>query len=330
MPASTDDVQSLLIFARVVEAQSFTGGAARAGISKSVASSRIAALEERLGTRLLHRTTRRLTLTPDGLALYEHAAQMAAAADAAAATGASASPEPRGVLRVNAPVVFAQQYLVEPLAEYLELHPRVRVELLLADRMIDLVEEGIDVAIRISSRLRDSSLVGRKLAEDRTLVCASPAYLARRGTPLVPAELLHHDCLRYSLLESADEWRFRDGGEPKAGRQGKAGRAPKEPEASEARSFSVPIEARFHAQSGSVLREAALCGMGLAVLPSFMIARDLAAGTLVQVLAPYSFIRLTIQALYAPTRTLPGNVRAFIDLLSQRFRVPPWASASSD
>jgi len=306
MPASTDDVQSLLIFARVVEARSFTAGAARAGISKSVASSRIAALEERLGTRLLHRTTRRLTLTPDGLSLYEHAAQMANAADAAAATGAGVSAEPRGVLRVNAPVVFAQLYLVEPLAEYLARHPRVRVELLLADRMVDLVAEGIDVAIRISARLRDSSLVGRKLAEDRTLVCASPAYLARRGTPLTPGELIHHDCLRYSLLESADEWRFRDS-------------------TLEARSFSVPVEARFQTQSGSLLREAALAGMGLTVLPSFMVARDLAQGALVQVLAPYSFIRIAIQALYAPTRTLPGNVRAFVDLLSQRFRVPPWS-----
>lgn len=310
MPATTDDVLSLLIFARVVEAKSFTAGAARLGISKSVASARIAALEERLGTRLLLRTTRRLSLTTDGLALYEHAAQMAGAADAAAALGAGASPEPRGVLRVNAPVVFAQLYLVEPIAAYLQQHPRVRVELLLADRLVDLVQEGIDVALRISARLRDSQLVGRKLCEDHTLVCASPAYLARRGTPREPAELIHHDCLRYSLLEAADEWRFRVPAHGKG----------------ESRSFSVPVEARFHAQSGSVLREAALAGLGLAVLPSFMVARDLAAGTLVQVLAPYSFVRIAIQALYAPTRVLPGNVRAFVDLLSQRFRKPPWAA----
>jgi DNA-binding transcriptional LysR family regulator len=260
----------LLIFARVVEAKSFTAGAARLGISKSVASARIAALEERLGTRLLLRTTR----------------------------------------RVNAPVVFAQLYLVEPIAAFLEQHPRVRVELLLADRLVDLVEEGIDVALRISARLRDSQLIGRKLCEDHTLVCASPAYLARRGTPREPAELIHHDCLRYSLLESADEWRFRDPARPRG----------------ESRSFSVPVEGRFHAQSGSVLREAALAGLGLAVLPSFMVARDLAAGTLLQVLAPYSFVRIAIQALYAPARVLPGNVRAFVDLLSQRFRKPPWAA----
>jgi DNA-binding transcriptional LysR family regulator len=234
---------------------------------------------------------------------------MAGAADAAAATGAGASPEPRGVLRVNAPVVFAQLYLMEPIAAYLAQHALVRVELLLADRLVDLVEEGIDVALRISARLRDSQLVGRKLCEDHTLVCASPAYLARRGTPREPAELIHHDCLRYSLLEAADEWRFRD-----PARKG------------DSRSFSVPVEARFHAQSGSVLREAALAGLGLAVLPSFMVARDLAAGSLVQVLAPYSFVRIAIQALYAPTRVLPGNVRAFVDLLSQRFRKPPWAA----
>ncbi len=305
MLASTDDVQSLLIFARVVEAKSFTVGARRAGVSKSVASARIAALEERLGARLLHRTTRRLTLTTDGLTLYQHAAQLAQAADAAAATAAGVSPEPRGVLRVNAPVVFAQLYLVQPLAVFLEQHPRVRVELLLSDRMVDLVEDGIDVAIRISARLRDSSLVGRKLAEDRTLVCAAPAYLARRGTPGSPSELIHHDCLRYSLLEAADEWRFRG----------------------EGKSFSVPVEGRFHAQSGSVLREAALAGMGLCVLPSFMVASDLREGRLVQVLEPYSFIRIAIQALYMPARTLPGNVRAFVDLLSAHFRTPPWLGA---
>ena len=119
--------------------------------------------------------------------------------------------------------------------------------------------------------------------------------------------------MRYSLLASADEWRFREPGR----------------ERGEGRSFSVPVESRFQAQSGSVLREAALAGMGLAVLPSFMVARDLAAGALVQVLAPYSFIRVAIQALYAPTRTLPGNVRAFVDLLGQHFRVPPWAAPAA-
>jgi DNA-binding transcriptional LysR family regulator len=302
MAASTDDVLSLMVFARVVEAKSFTGGAARLGLSKSVASSRIAQLEERLGTRLLLRTTRRLSLTADGLALYEHAARMARAADDAAALGAGAAAEPRGVLRVNAPITFAEQYLCQPIARYLEAHPRVRVELVLSDRFEDLVAERVDVAIRVSARQRDSALVGRKLADDRSVVCASPVYLGRRGTPLAPEDLIHHDCIRYSLLDASDEWRFKSDG----------------------KSYSVPVVARFEAASGSVLRSAALAGMGLIVVPSFMVAADLASGALVQVLAPFSFVRLAVMAVYAPARVVPSNVRAFVDLLVAHFRSPPW------
>ena len=306
--ASTDDVLSLLVFARVVEAKSFTAGAARLGLSKSVASSRIAQLEERLGTRLLLRTTRRLSLTADGLALYEQAARMARAADDAALLAAGEATELRGVLRVNAPITFGELYLAEPVARYLEAHPKMRVELLLSDRFEDLVAERVDVAVRISGKLRDSTLVGRKLADDRSLVCAAPSYLARRGTPETPAELIHHDCLRYSLLAAEDEWRFKADGA----------------------SFPVPVSARFAAANGSVLRSAALASMGLAVLPSFMVAHDLAAGTLVEVLRDYSFVQIGVSAVYAPARVVPRSVRAFVDLLVAHFRVPPWRSGPTE
>jgi len=302
LAASTDDVLSLLVFVRVVEAKSFTAGAARLGLSKSVASSRIAQLEERLGTRLLLRTTRRLSLTADGLAVYEQASRMARAADDAAALAAGTPSEPRGVLRVNAPITFAELYLAQPIARYLEAHPRVRVELALSDRFEDLVAERVDVAIRISARQKDSTLVGRKLGDDRSVVCASQEYLARKGTPETPADLIHHDCLRYSLIDAADEWRFKSDG----------------------KSYAVPVESRFEAASGSVLRSSALAGMGLIVVPSFMVAPDLASGRLVQVLAPYSFVRLSISAIYAPARVVPGNVRAFVDHLVAFFKVPPW------
>lgn len=307
MPASTDDVLSLLVFARVVEAKSFTAGAARLGLSKSVASSRIAQLEARLGTRLLLRTTRRLSLTADGLALYEQAARMASAADDAALLAAGTPAEPRGILRVNAPTTFGEMYLAEPIARYLEAHPRVRVELSLSDRFEDLVAERVDVAIRISAKLEDSTLVGRKLADDRSVVCASPAYLARKGTPETPADLIHHDCLRYSLLNAADEWRFKADG----------------------KSFSVPVGARFEAQSGSALRSAALAGMGIAVLPSFMIAPELAAGRLTAVLSAFTFVRLRVSAVYAPAKLVPSAVRAFVDLLVTHFQAPPWNAAPS-
>ena len=302
MLASTDDVLSLLVFARVVEAKSFTHGAAKLGLSKSAASSRISQLEERLGTRLLLRTTRRLSLTADGLQLYEQAARMARAADEAALLAAGTPTEPRGVLRVNAPITFGELYLAQPVAAYLEAHPRVRVELTLSDRMENLVEQRVDVAVRISAKQRDSSLIGRKLADDRSLVCASPAYLARHGTPQAPADLIHHECLRYSLIDSHDEWRFKSDG----------------------KSYSVPVSSRFEAANGSVLRSAALAGMGLVVVPSFMVAPDLRAGTLVEVLAGYSFVRLAVSAVYAPARVVPSNVRAFVDHLAAHFRVPRW------
>jgi DNA-binding transcriptional LysR family regulator len=300
--ATPDDVLALVFFARVVEAQSFTGAAAKLGVSKSVVSARISQLEERLGTRLLLRTTRRLSLTADGLALYERAQRVVTEADEATSVAAGAATEPRGVLRVNAPPTLAELYLTAPIATYLERYPGARVELLLADHFIDLVEEGVDVAVRVSSRLRDSSLVGRKLAEDRTVVCAAPSYLERKGVPQSPAELLHHDCVRYTVLKTADEWRFREGD----------------------RSFSVPVEARFSAASGIAVREAAIAGIGLAVLPYFHVAADLRASRLVTVLDEYSYIRLTLHAVYSPARVLPINVRSFVDLLAAHFKNPPW------
>jgi DNA-binding transcriptional LysR family regulator len=194
-------------------------------------------------------------------------------------------------------------YLAEPIARYLEAHPRVRVELSLSDRFEDLVAERVDVAIRISAKLEDSALVGRKLADDRSVVCASPAYLARKGTPEAPADLIHHDCLRYTLLDAADEWRFKSDG----------------------KSFSVPVRARFEAQSGSALRSAALAGMGIAVLPSFMIAAELTSGRLTALLTPFSFVRLRVSAVYTPAKLVPSAVRAFVDLLVAHFTTPPWA-----
>jgi DNA-binding transcriptional LysR family regulator len=293
----------MVLFARVVEAQSFTAAAEKLGVSKSVVSSRLSALEARLGTRLLNRTTRRLSLTPEGLAFYEYCARITAEADAAAAVASGAAKDPIGVLRINAPVTFAQMYLAEPIGRYLERHPKVRIELRMSDRFVDLVEEGIDVAIRVSARLRDSSLVARKLAMDRSVVCASPSYLAEHGTPESPADLLHHACLRYALIKATDEWRFREGG----------------------KSFSVPVEGRLLVADGAMLRESAVAGLGLAVLPSFMVMPEIRAGRLVTVLERYTFVRLTLHALTPAASTSP-KVRAFIDVLSAYLKSPPWAA----
>jgi DNA-binding transcriptional LysR family regulator len=302
MPASPDEILSLAYFVRVVEAKSFTAAAARLGVSKSVVSARVSALEESLGARLLQRTTRKLALTPEGLALHEHAARMVAAADEATAAGAGA--EPRGLLRVDAPVVFAQDYLAPPIAAYLERHPDVRVEVTMNDRFIDLVSEGVDVTIRIAARLAGTGLVARKLTSDRTVLVAAPAYLSRRGTPLLPEDLARHDCLVYSLLDASEEWTFRAAGR-------------KEP-------VIVPVQARFRAGSGALLRAAALAGMGLAVLPTFMVARELAEGRLVRVIDAFAPHPLGVHAAYPQGKRVPAKTRAFVDLLAAWFRTPRW------
>jgi DNA-binding transcriptional LysR family regulator len=294
----------MVLFARLVEARSFTAAAEKLEVSKSVVSARLTALEARLGTRLLHRTTRRLSLTPEGLAFYEHCARITAEADAAAAVASGAAKDPIGVLRVNAPVTFAQMYLAEPIGTYLEKHPKVRLELRMSDRFVDLVEEGIDVAIRVSAGLRDSSLVARKLATDRTVVCASPGYLSEHGTPQTPADLLHHACLRYALLKATDEWRFKDGG----------------------KSFAVPVEGRLTVADGAMLRESAIAGIGLAVLPAFAVTPDIRAGRLVTVLERFSFVRLSVHAMTPAASTAP-KVRAFIDVLAAYLKRPPWAAS---
>ena len=306
MTASPDDVMAMVFFARVVEQRSFTAAAAKLGVSKSVVSARIAAFERRVRTTLLHRTTRKLSLTREGMALYERCARVAAAADEAAAAADRTGDAPHGLLRVDAPIVFAQEHLAAPIAGYLEKYPQVRVALSMNDRVIDLVEEGVDVAIRITARLAGTGLVARKLGADRTVLCASPAYLARKGTPEAPEDLVHHDCLLYSLLKEASEWRFRVG----------------------KRSFGVPIEARFSAASGAVLRRAALAGMGLAVLPRFMVAADLDAGRLRRVIDGFEGVALGIYAVYpAPPAPQggrpPPKVRTFVDLLVAHFRAHP-------
>jgi DNA-binding transcriptional LysR family regulator len=304
MAASPNDVLAMVFFARVVQAGSFTGAAAKLGVSKSVVSAKVAALEEQLRVRLLHRTTRKLSLTQEGLALFERCARVVAAADEAAAAAEGTGDTPRGLLRVNAPIAFAQEFLARPMAAYLEQNPEVRIELGLSDRIIDLVQEGVDVAIRISSNLQGPGLIARKLASDRTVLCGSPAYLARKGTPLSPQDLVHHDCLIYSLLTVAEEWRFRE----RAGKD----------------VYTVPIAGRLSAASGAVLRQVALAGMGLVVLPAFMVAGDVAAGRLQLVVDAFAGVDLGIYAVYPQTRRPPGKVRAFVDLLAAHFRTPPW------
>jgi DNA-binding transcriptional LysR family regulator len=301
MMASLDDLVSLALFARVVEGGSFTAAARAVGMSKSAVSTRVARLEDRLGARLLHRTTRRLALSEAGAALYEHAARMVAAADDAAEVAEGTSREPRGQLRISAPVTLAQMHLAPALAEFLRAHPSVQVDLEASDRIVDLVAERFDLAIRIA-RLGDSSLVARRLATDRLVVAASPAYLDRAGIPRSVADLSRHNCLHYARTPPSAEWGFRGlGGVRRATAAG-----------------------NLVVSDGTVLRESAAAGLGLAVLPRFMVAADLASGRLVTVLDDLPRREIGIFAVYPHRRNVPAKVRAFVDLLAARFARAPW------
>jgi DNA-binding transcriptional LysR family regulator len=306
MPASPGDVTDMLVFARVVEEKSFTAAARKLALSKSVVSSRVAALEERLGVTLLHRTTRKLALTDDGVRFFDRCARVAAEADEAVGAVEEARGAVRGVLRLTAAPGFAQRHLVAPLAGFCARHPDVRLELSATDRLVDLAGERFDLAVRIAARLADPRLVARRLAGDRLLLCASPAYLAARGVPGSPAELVHHVCLRYSRVRTRDEWAF----------EGPAG------------ALDVSVDGPLAASSGTFLREAALAGQGIAVLPESECAEELAAGRLLPLLD--GFLRDAAIAIWAVhpygagRGKVPARVRAMVDFLVEWFREPRW------
>lgn len=256
-----DDLPSLLCFARVVETASFTRAAQLLGVSKSVVSARVSLLEERMGEPLLLRTTRKVTVTTLGARIYPHARSMAE--QAARATSGPATAV-RGTIRLSAPVVLSQVCLARPLRDFLAERPGVNVELLLNDRLADLVEERIDLALRVT-KLRDSSLVARRLASTPFDVCAAPSYLAEHGRPERPEDLAHHNCLRYALLRPEHEWRLHR----------------------EGRRLELGVRGNFETTSGTMLRESAIAGLGIAILPRFMTFDAVRSGSLVRVLEAF-------------------------------------------
>ncbi|MBX3193072.1 MAG: LysR family transcriptional regulator [Labilithrix sp.] len=302
MRATPDDILCMAFFARVVEARSFSEAARALGVSKSAVSARVARLEQRLGVRLLHRTTRRLALTADGVRLYERCARVAAEADEAAEVAAGASDVPRGTLRVHAAAGFGLAHLPKPIGEFMRLHPGVRVDLRLSDRIPDLTVDQLDVAVVVAGRLPDSGMTTRKLAAVRVAVCAAPAYLRRKGIPFRPQDLVLHDCVSHSVRQGADDLRFQTD-------EGAVSMA--------SLSSLVVDDSRF-------LREAALAGLGIAMLPELLVFEDLAAGRLHRVLDDFQTIELGVHALHPHGRLPPASVRAFLDHLASWFRELPW------
>jgi DNA-binding transcriptional LysR family regulator len=292
----------MAMFATVVKKQSFTAAADEIGIAKSAVSKRIAELEERVGVRLLTRTTRKLSLTEEGVRYYEHCAALLNAARAAEASVADAGAAPRGPLRVNAPVTFAQMFLARALARFLEHQPAVEIELSTDDRIVDVVDGGYDVVIRICAELKVSSLVVKKLAGDRLVVCGTPRYLDARGRPEKPGDLVNHNCLHYSLVGREAEWRFRGATGP----------------------LAIPTIGNLNAGDGTVLRQAALAHLGLVVLPHFMVAGDVERGDLELVLDGRRRAEIGIYAVFASRRHLPARTKALLDHLGVYFSAADW------
>jgi DNA-binding transcriptional LysR family regulator len=301
----------MTVFVRAVEVGSFSGAAQQLGIAKSIVSRRILSLESRLGTSMFHRSTRRLSLTETGLAYYERARRILADVAEAEDVASQLHGELKGRLRVAAPMSFGYRHLSPVVTEFLRAHPQVDIELDLNDRRVDLISEGFDIAVRIGS-LPDSSIISRTIAPCRHVVCASPTYLADHGRPQAPAELASegHVCLAYNNRPRAEQWRFLVDGVW----------------------TDVPVKARhIYSNNGDVLCEAAIAGLGIIVLPTFIVNEAIATGALEVLLSEYEVASPSILAVWPPSRQVSPKVRAFVNLLAKRFaKTPYWDKFLSD
>ena len=302
-----DRMNALEAFVKVSETKSFTEAAARLGQSKSAISRHITALETELGARLFHRSTRTLALTEAGQSYYERVARILSDIEEADRAVTQLQSAPRGRLRVNAPMSFGFLHLAQVLPVFLARYPEVTIDLAMNDRFVDLVDEGFDVAVRIGG-MADSSLIAKRLGPVRRVVCASPDYLQRCGVPLTPDDLRHHACLRNTTMQTTHEWTFmrKDG-----------------------TLWPVDVKGPLTANNGDALRIAALKGLGLTLLPTFIVGADMQAGHLVPVLEPYVEQRLSIHAVYPTARHLSPKVRAFVDFLSDWFGAHPYWDEST-
>ena len=296
-----DKLQGMQLFTRVVESGSFTAGADQMGISRALASKLIQNLEDDLGVRLLNRTTRRISLTDPGKNYYQRASEILVQLAEAEAEAAQLQVEPRGRMRVSAPISFSVRHLAPALCEFQRRFPLVEIELELNDRLVDLVDEGFDMAIRIG-KLADSSLVARRIAPACLILTASPAYLERAGTPTHPAELSKHNLLIYTLSTRSDELVLERKGEKVA----------------------TKIHGNLHVNNGDYIAAATLEGHGISVLPNFIVGDHIKRGDLVPVLADWTVPPVAIHAVYAQTRSLPAKTRVLIDFLVERFGPEPY------
>ena len=301
-----DRLGAIQVFAQVVETGSFAKAADRLGLSTSAASRYVAELESHLQTRLLNRTTRRVSLTESGRAFYERAVQLLADLAEAEEEASSAAVVPRGTIRLTTSVNFGVRHVAPAIADFLAEHREVRFDVSLSDRVVDLVEEGFDLAIRVGPP-GPENLVARKLGETRLVPCASPDYLAKHGAPKAPEDLARHDCFTYEYVSPRHVWRFRD-------RSG-AERA-------------VRVSGSLHSNNGDLLSEVAARGGGIVFEPAFIVGPDVRAGRLVPLLQEFEPLPLPIYAVYPSRKHLSAKVRRFVEFLIERFAsAQDWSAA---
>jgi DNA-binding transcriptional LysR family regulator len=296
-----DKLASIRAFTKTVERGSFSTAGRDLRLSRSAISKYVRELEEALGVQLLNRTTRSVSPTENGQAYYERCTAILADLEEADVAVTQLQAEPRGLLRVNAPMSFGTLHLGRAMADFMAKYPDLKVQLVLSDQLIDPVQEGFEVTLRIAE-LGSSNLIARKLVPANRVICASPAYLARRGTPSHPRELRNHDCLSYGYLATGNQWKL-------TGLDG---------------DHWIQIPWTLCANNAEPLRDAALAGNGIALLPTFIAGADLQEGRLVAILSDYKAPALSLYAVYPPTRHLSAKVRLFIDFLVERFGARPY------
>jgi DNA-binding transcriptional LysR family regulator len=300
-----DRFDNMRVFVKVVESGSFTGAAARLGISASMVSQHVKELEERLAARLLNRTTRKVSLTETGRAYFERCTRLLADLEETEQAVSDMHAAPRGALRLNAVPSFGILHLAPAIADFTARFPGISVELILSERPVDLIAEGFDVAVRVEE-MPDSSLIARQLAPCRMVVCGAPSYFERHGVPRTPSDLSAHNCLTPAgdVLPYYHAWHLT---------------------AADGTALNISPSGNLRSNSGAVLKVAALAGHGLACLPTYFVGEALQSGRLVTVLDDYIASPLTLRALYPHNRHLSAKVRAFVDFLVARFgQEPPW------
>jgi DNA-binding transcriptional LysR family regulator len=296
-----DLVAGMRVFTAVVDAGSFAGAADKLDLSRGMATRYVAQLETHLGARLLNRTTRKLSLTEAGSDYYQRATQILAMVEEAETSVAQEASVPRGTLRVTSSVAFGARHLGRAITEYLQRYPGVELDLTLNDRVVDLVEEGFDLGIRVAARI-DPGLVARRLTRARIVACASPDYLKRHGTPKSPEHLAGHNCISYAYWSLQNAWHFRRKGVER----------------------TVSVSGNLRGNNGDILVNAAIEGLGVILHPTFLVYEALQQKRLVRILLDWEADELSVFAVYPHRKFLPPKVRSFIDFLAERFGPEPY------